>query len=361
MNIQKLAHAFGSHQEKHPWAYVGVSILILVLSLPGLGLLIGHVEPSLEKVLPSDIQEIRTMNAMRAQFGADMMHIVLVAQPPLSDVLDPQAITYMQDLTLRLKDREFIRGVQSISDIIQTPIQSEEQSRELRENPFIHNFVTYDRSIAVIHVQTDTGATAKTIELVSQDIQAVIAEFDAQNSGFSVSLTGFNAIDRATFRVIISDFMKITGVSFGLLLLFLFVYFRSVKRVFISITLLLLSVMITLGIVGYSTMTITVVTMVSAAMIMALGISYAINILYEYDSLPKKRIATLQENLVVALVGSSLTTIAGFLALLFGVMPAMKNLGIVLAIGILVTVLVGIITIPALIWLLEKKHETHTQ
>ena len=109
-----------------------------------------------------------------------------------------------------------------------------------------------------------------------------------------------------------------------------------------------------MGIIGYLQLTITVVSMVAAAMIIGLGIDFAIHVSFTYynniEKHSKKQalIETLQE-LLRAMLGASLTTIAGFLALLFGILPAMKILGIILAIGIGITLISAIILLPALL------------
>ena len=74
-----------------------------------------------------------------------------------------------------------------------------------------------------------------------------------------------------------------------------------------------------------------------------------------------KTLEELNKDLIRALVGSSLTTSAGFLALLAGVLPAMKNLGIVLAIGITVTLITSIFFLPVIIFKLDKTKKDKTK
>jgi predicted RND superfamily exporter protein len=104
--------------------------------------------------------------------------------------------------------------------------------------------------------------------------------------------------------------------------------------------------------------------MVAAAMIMALGSSYGINSVYHfYDDFllqyPRKEaIARFQEFLIVGLSGSALAEIAGFMALLFGIMPSMRSLGIILAIGIFFALFVSVVILPAFFSLLENDNDT---
>ena len=59
--------------------------------------------------------------------------------------------------------------------------------------------------------------------------------------------------------------------------------------------------------------------------------------------------------LLRAMIGASLTTMAGFLALLFGVLPAMKTLGVVLALGIMNTMLAAVFLLPVIVYLYDKE------
>ncbi|HIH23594.1 TPA: MMPL family transporter [Candidatus Woesearchaeota archaeon] len=142
---------------------------------------------------------------------------------------------------------------------------------------------------------------------------------------------------------------------------FLLVHYRfDIKKTIYSMVIMMLSLIWALGVTGYAGIELNVVTMVAAAMIMALGSSYGINSVYHfYDDFlvqyPRKEaIAKFQEFLIVGLSGSALAEIAGFMALLFGIMPSMRSLGIILAIGIFFALFVSVVILPAFFVLLEK-------
>lgn len=366
MNIlEQLGEKIAKTQIKYPSIFMIGMILVLLATLPGVLLLISHVEPSLEKILPQQVEEVKTMNDMRAQFGADMMYIVIKADGPTYDVRNTQSLKYIDVLSNKLRERQYILEVNNLADLIKQTNQNyiPESNQEIKEllklHPQTGMYLNHDYSTTMIRIRSDTGATSSIIEQVVNDIEDDILSLEQYNPGLALQITGFNSIDKATFEVIIQDFAKITLFSFTFMVAFLLLYFRSVRKVIASISVIMLSVLITLGITGYLNITITVVTMVAAAMIMALGISYGINTIYDYFLLRKKlkkgdALIELEKGLIRALVGSSLTTTSGFLALLFGIIPAMKNLGIVLAIGILITLLVSVLILPVIILLLDN-------
>lgn len=365
-DLEQLGLNLAKHQEKHAKKFMMALFVVLAISLPGILLLLGNVEPSLEKVLPQS--ELTTMNDMRGQFGADMMYLIVkIEDGPVQDITHQEAVKYIKILSDRINQNEFILDVYSIATIVEEsngfiPEDKEETKRIILDHPMSSLYLNNDYSMTIVQIRSDTGAEAKIIKEVVEGIEKEISDSEDYNPGLAVSITGFNAIDKATFEVIIQDFAFITGFSFLFMLIFLGFYFKNWKKVFSAVSVIMIAVMVTLGITGYLGITITVVTMVAAAMIMALGISYGINVVHAYYLLRKKmnKIKSLEElnkDLIRALVGSSLTTSAGFLALLAGVLPAMKNLGIVLAIGITVTLVTSIIFLPVIIFKLDKERK----
>jgi len=366
--IETIGKKIGEKQVKNTNLFLIILGIVLILTLPGATLLLSHIEPSLEKTLPQDVIEVKTMNDMRTQFGADMMQIIVKIEYPVQDIRNPQVLNYIDALSQKLRKNDFILEVNSISDIVKQanynkiPHSIYKTKSIISKSPYKELYINPDYSTTIIQLRSDTGSDSATIKRVVNDIKDTINSLDYINPGVSVEITGFNSIDKATFEVIINDFMYITGFSFLFMLIFLMIYFGSIKKVFMSLSVIIISLGITAGITGYLNITITVVTMVAGAMIMALGISYGINVTYEYYILkdkygPKKAIIELNTQILRALIGSSLTTGAGFLALLFGVIPAMKNLGIILAAGIIITLLVSVLFLPAIILKIDYKHK----
>lgn len=363
--LEELGKSIAKKQIKNPAFFLIGILVVMALIIPGSVFLLENVEPSLEKVLPQNVQEVKTMNDMRSLFGADMMYLVFNIDGPINDVRNPSVIKYFDVVADKLETVDFIEEVMSISDVIKEYNYGTipESQRTINDIIRISNdaqmFVNDDFSMAMIQIRSDTGANSQIINEVVNNIEDLMFTLEGSNPGVSYRITGFNAIDKATFEVIIKDFAYITMFSFSFIFIVLMFYFSGkIRKVLSSLSVILIAVLITLGITGYIGITVTVVTMVAAAMIMALGISYGINVTYEYYLLrgkynKKNSLIHLNTELIRALSGSSLTTSAGFLALLFGIIPAMKNLGIVLAIGITVTLLVSILVLPVIVYKLD--------
>jgi predicted RND superfamily exporter protein len=366
MKLEKTANRISEFILGHYKSVLIVMFVLFALLIPAIPSLINNVEPSLEKVLPQDTEVVKLMNDMRAQYGADMMYLI-VEDEGVNDLRLSLAITYIDLLSQKLATDDYVLDVFSIATIVKEhnkgviPSSDEEIKKILRNDPRTSLYLADTFDFTYIQITSDTGAEAEVIKKVVQNIESDVASLEAYNPGVKLSLTGFNAIDKATFEVIISDFTFITGFSFLFILILLLFYFKgSIRKVLYTVSVIMISLIFTLGIAGYLGLTLTVVSMVAAAMIMALGIDYGIHTAHKFFELrkeghnPRESIILMQEELFRAMLGSSLTTSAGFLALLFGVIPAMKTLGIILGIGIIMTLIVTVIFVPAIIYAYEK-------
>lgn len=371
--LEKIAKTIVKFQIKYPKKIVWLFVFISLLFIPGIFNLIGNVEPSLEKVLPQNIEEIKIMNSMRSEFGADMVYLIVYAQSPLNDIRNARYVKYINVLSEKIESEEQVIKVDGIDDLVRSmhdgiiPDSEFEIKESIKINPFSTQYVNSDYSFSILKVQTNTGSSATLINSLITDIKDDIDSLEVENPGVEVQITGSSAIDRATFNIILKDFGVITLVSMALVMLIVFLTFGSLSKGMLPMAIVMNALIWTMGIVGYLGLTLTVVSMVAAAMLMGLGIDFGIHQVYSYFELrktknPKTSLTEVMSELLRAMLGASLTTIVGFLALLFGVLPAMKTLGIILAIGIFTTLIGAIFLLPTIIYLFDnKKTEENTK
>ena len=330
--IDYFAQQLAAAQTSKPRYFIAAFILLVLVTIPGIFLLVGNVEASLENVLPSSVESVATMNDARTQYAADLLHVVFYTQGAVVDIRE--ADDYMQEVSARLASQENLLHVHEVQH-------------------------SSNYELAVIDIQTDTGTDTDAISAAINSINDALEASQASNPGVRAEITGFAAIDQATFSTIMSDFLVITGVAMLLIVLVVFSLFRSVRYTLIPLASVMVALIATMGITGYLDITITVVTMVAAAMILGLGIDFGIHIIHSFNEYNKK-LSTVNamkktvHELFRAQLGASLTTSAGFLALGLGVLPAMANLGLVLAIGILFTFLASTMLLPPILLLTEN-------
>jgi predicted RND superfamily exporter protein len=355
--LEKISQFIVNLQIKYPKKFIWFFVILNLLLIPGIFNLVGNVEPSLEKVLPQNIDEIKTLNYMRSEFSSDVLYLVVYTENPLFDVRDSSYLRYLDLVSSKLELHENIVSVSGIDDFVDYNLNENDLDLAFVESlEFVSNFINFDYSFSVLMVRTNTGSNSDLIDEVIGAVEYEVNLLEEFNPGTRVEITGFSAIDKKTFSVIMSDFLVITFISMAAIMVIVYFAFGSFGRGMLPMIVVMNALLMTMGIVGYLGFTITVVSMVAAAMIMGLGIDFGIHQVYSYFEERKKKskkdsIRIVIKELLRAMLGASLTTMAGFLALLFGVLPAMKTLGMILAIGIFTTLLGAIFLLPVIIYL----------
>ena len=114
--IDYLSGKISDAQVRNPYWFLIVFGIVTLILIPGLFNLVSNVEPSLEKVLPQDIEEVQTMNDMRTQFGADMMYLLVYSEGSVVDVRNPQFLNYLDSLEQKIRVYDGILIVQGFVD-----------------------------------------------------------------------------------------------------------------------------------------------------------------------------------------------------------------------------------------------------
>ena len=362
--LEKFAEKIAGMQVKYPKQVI--LAIVLITFIFAFGILKIQLEPSLEKVLPQDIPVIETMNDRRIKFGADMVYVVI--EPDYaSDIRDPKIIKYLDILQNKLITNENILEAISLATIIKEnkgfiPDSKQEIKNILDNDLRTYKFANKDYSLTFLQLRADTGANANLITQLKKGIKDDIASLDELNPGTTAHVTGFNIIYKATFDIMISDFAFETPLAFALIGIIVFLFFRSLLKGFIPMVVVMVAMLWTAGLIGYSGIVLSSTNIVAAAMIMGLGIDFGIHILHRFyelkEKMPREKalMNSLKEN-IAAVAAAAFTTSAGFLALLFGSLPAMKNFGIILSIGIISAMIATIVLLPAVIFLYDGSRD----
>ncbi|MEZ4801493.1 MAG: MMPL family transporter [Gelidibacter sp.] len=154
-----------------------------------------------------------------------------------------------------------------------------------------------------------------------------------------------------------SDFNKLIGYCFVVVLLLLFLFYRNIKLTLITILPIIITWFLTIGMIGVFGMEFNIFSMLISTFIFGLGVDYSIfmtnGLLRQYQS-AKENILTTHKTSVVL---SVLTTILGIGVLIVAKHPALYSISIVSMIGIFSAMLIAFTIQPLLFKLLifDKK------
>ncbi|HBL55804.1 MAG TPA: hypothetical protein DDZ36_07940, partial [Deltaproteobacteria bacterium] len=166
-------------------------------------------------------------------------------------------------------------------------------------------------------------------------------------------------------RLIRQDMQHILPMSLLLIVVVLLIAFRSIKAVFVPLSVVLFGILWTAGIIGWIGNELNLVTVACAPIIVCVGSAYVIKFLNQYqtESLqireagkPGDPPATIPEVINATLISvtvpvtvTAITTVAGFIALVVSPIPAVQQLGLYSSVGIISINLFTLTLAPALL------------
>ncbi|GAA4427152.1 MMPL family transporter [Pontibacter saemangeumensis] len=289
-----------------------------------------------------------------------------------------------------LFEREFLTKVDSLTKYMQRqPNVEAVLSPTTVKSPIIEQFGYFE--IPYLHVAEperyaqDSVAIYNSRELVgtlfSEDATSVslfVQTADNLGKGASdtlmaalnnrlaqLQLTEHHIAGKALAQSVFVDRMKIELVIFMsasivLVILFLWITFRTAWGVLVPLSVVLLSVLWALGVMGLFNKPLDVMTMLLPTILFVVGMSDVIHILSRYvtelgqgmKKLPALKITVKEVGMATFL--TSLTTAIGFLTLLTTAIVPIRNFGLYTAIAIGLAYILAFTMLPAILLLLKK-------
>ncbi|ALV63668.1 Transport protein [Thermococcus sp. 2319x1] len=349
-------------------AFSLVALFLLVLSVYGVQLL--EFESDLTKQLPQDLPAVRDYLTLQNEFqsGDSALIIVKVAsieEGGVYDIRDPEVIKSIYELEERLREHEYVTDTTSIADIFiqilgRLPENEEEVRFVLNTLPpeALQGLISSDYRTTIVIAALTAGSGSQAVQRVYEDIERDINEVRFPKN-VEVIQTGTIGITYRILAMLQGDLNRTMAIAF-LFVAFLLIYFyKSVFRAMLPLIPLVFGVTMTLGFMGLLGIPIDMVTTVVGAMIVGMGIDYGVHVTNRYFEERKKGrgIEEAAEEAVAetgkALLGAALTTIAGFFALAFSLLPSLQRLSFVLIMGLSLAAINAVVITPSLIILYE--------
>lgn len=338
--LRKLAH----FQVKHPLLTVLIIASLTLIMIAGSQQV--KTVASLELMMPDTVEPIAAFNQLRDQhLGQDMIALVVTLDPSLPLYEISSTTDDLQPYFLSLD--EHLRNNIDILEVY-----------GMHNSPRPEEFITPDGKSAVLLLTTDIGTDDERMKSLVKDIELYSQQ--GLPAGYEVSITGTPAIQQRLGELISADRKNTQLYSTLFVLIVLVLTFGTISSAVVPLLVVTTSVTWLYGTMGYTNLPISTLAGGVAAMVIGIGIDFAIHIINKFKYERKKGYSIKQSiELAVVHTGSSLTvtsatTIAAFLAFLSGVMPEMARFGILMSLGIGFALLFTLIGLPAALVLEEK-------
>jgi len=410
--LKKIAH----FQVDHPFFTVLI-LLMITLGLYG-GVSQVKTVASLEKMMPTQIDEIKAFNTLRDNhMGQDIIAVVIELdrnspfENSIDKITDKEVYDYIVQMQNLMEEQPDVlntyaytnflfSGANMLQQSFSSGIISEEIKNFMEENKIseieaynafnqisfdtkldfaltlpekfyysmlnfpdlknrVSGYVSSDSTTTMILATTDVSADDSRMNLLSTKIKDLF-EFYGHPPGIKISFTGTPVVQQKLGELIARDRTYTQNISTLLVFIITFLIFGSIASALVPIIIVTLSVNWLYGIMGYNNLPISTLAGGVAAMVIGIGIDYSIHLINKFKNMRKEgngireSIETAVSNTGTALTGAALATVAAFLAFLFGKMPEMNRFGLLMAIGVSSAFILAIFGLPALLIIEEK-------
>ena len=316
---------------------VAILILTVLLMIPAVfGMLETRINYDMLNYLPDDMDTVIGQNALLEDFGKGAFSVIVVENMPEKDVAALQE---------KLESVEHVETVLWYNSLMDTSIPM-----QLLPDKLYDAFNTGDATMMAVFFDTATSAD-ETMDAI-REIRSIAGK-QCFVSGMSALVTDLKNLCEQEEPIYVAIAVVLACVAMMVFLdswLIPFVFLASIG----AAILLNLGSNWFMGEISYITKAL------SAVLQLAVTMDYSIFLWHSYNEqraiYPDKceAMAHAISATLTSVVGSSITTIAGFLALCFMSFTLGRDLGIVMAKGVLLGVLSCVTVLPSLILLLDK-------
>lgn len=316
---------------------IPILIIALILMIPSvLGMVGTRINYDMLDYLPEDMETVIGQNELLEDFGKGAFSFIIVEDMPSKDV------AALKEKIEQVDHVETVLWYDSIADL-SIPM-------ELLPDKIYNEFNTENSTMMAVFFDTSTSS-----DITMDAIREIrrIAGKQCFVSGMSALVTDLKDLCEKEEPIYV-------GIAVLLACVAMLVFLDSWLVPFVFLASIGMMILLNLG-SNYFMGEISYITKaLSAVLQLAVTMDYSIFLWHSYNEQRtlyddnKAAMAVAIKETLTSVVGSSITTVAGFIALCFMTFTMGRDLGIVMAKGVLLGVLGCVTVLPALILVLDK-------
>ncbi len=335
------------------------------------------IDPALDRLLPEGDDERQFYDRARKIFGSDeFMLLVLEAE----DVFQPAMLEKIRRVTQRLEAEPEVLRVVSLANA--TDVVG--RAGEIEVGPFYDEIPREPGALAALRarvhhhpifgnalVAQDGRATAIVVfferiderDFVRRNVSDKLAALARDAAGTAVQVTGNPHIKAQLSRTIVSELRFILPAVGLITALLCLVAFRSLRGVGLPLSAIAMSLIWTLGAMGWAGTPLNLVSNIIPPLLITLGFAAAMHVMSEYytalvhqsthdRAANTAAVVVLLEEMGLAILVNGMTTLLGFLSLCTSSVLAIRQFGLWSVVGVVAATVASLIFIPAMLTLL---------
>ncbi|MEE8306442.1 MAG: MMPL family transporter [Gammaproteobacteria bacterium] len=350
--------------QRRPLFIVAAVVAVLAVSLPGLLLL--KFDMSFRPLFAGTQQDLAATASFEAEFGqVSGAYLVAILETP-----DPTSAAFLQALK-ELGDRVArLEGVASVRSLahMQRPVWSAGRIQLQPVSPAAQ--VPTDDSRLLAENGRRTLLLARVdIPLSDLNGRALLIEQyktlvnDGLPTGSSARFTGVSVVEDAYAKLVLRNVLIGVTVTMLALAAILWLFFGRLSSVLACLAGVCLATPATLGLMGILGHPMTIINSMVPTMVMIIGVADAIHMHESYlehlgrGLAPTPAMEGMLARMTLPCLTTSLTTVAGMLALLTAQVAAIRDFGVNAAMGLILVSLLNLLVVPQLLMRLRRAQQ----
>lgn len=350
--------ALGNLQKNRYGQLIVLSLVLTATLATGIPKI--QLQTDFQASLPDSLDPIQAEDRLEAKFGSTDSVIILyetnqkpVEENYVTDIRNPQVIESQNRLTDALEKEEEISQASSVADLFQKIPENKTQIKNtVQATSAGQRFLNRDYTKSIVFVELASDATEDNVKTTARVVSQNL-ETTGTPPGTEATITGLPVVRANLGTILVEDSATVTAAA-SVLILGLLTFVRG--RVYGPITFIPLAMGLiwTLGTLGWLGIPLTIATIALGSLILGLGVEYGSfmteRIVEEMeDKTPEKSVKIAVQSTGKAIIGSATTTVVGFAALLLASISFIRNLGLTLALGIMLTVAAAVTVTPTIV------------
>jgi len=401
-----------------------ITLALILAIIAGLSINVEkiHIDASPDSLLLESDPDLEFYRETHREYGSD--EYIIVGYQPSDDLYNQQTIDFIQQLTNELKAARGVSNVNSITNVplLQQPRSQGEDGvstfRNLTHPEVDISSAQEEFALSPIYssnlVSLDANSTAIKVDIQKNEVlvkllkekyllldqiedasnatnQSLIDQLDSVNTQIPLQRAIINerykyALEdvRATInkyqdkgifylagapliandiKLFINNDIRVFGISMIVIMIFvLFLFFRSISWVLLSLVCAFLNVIMVSGLIGLFGLQLTIISSNFVALLIIFSITLSIHVIIRYQEVSSKNPSDHKTNLVHAVkqiatpcIYMVATSAIAFISLIVSDIQPVIYFGLIMVMGLLCAFLLTFTVLPTLIYLVNPK------
>ncbi len=353
-----------------------ITITILLTLFFGYGLSRISVNSDILSYLKPDDPVVKLFNRIGEDYGGNTLAMVAVKS---DDVFNYETLNLINKLTQKYSNIKGVASVMSLTNILD--IKKTEDGLEIRKlidknnipkgkkelenlrkytlgkdmysGKIISKDGQYTLLICRLQNDVDKAAIAKKIKTITENFRG---DYKVYYNGLPLQMLEIN-------KFITDDLEKLVPIVVIVVMLILYLSFRSKRGVILPLSTVILATVWSMGLMGWLGFDLSIISNVMPVLLIAIGTAYGIHFISKYNEdviAGDNKISGIKDALSevgVPILLAGATTLIGFLSFIGSTLTAVTDFGIFTAVGVGVAMILSVTFLPATLSFMKVKEK----